>query len=529
MGRFLNPGPEGFRVALNSEIYVDKTGLLSYTNKVLDTNQAFICNSRPRRFGKSITASMLAAYYSLGSDSYEMFRTLKVAENKKWKNHLNQYDVISFDVQWCMTLVQDKEKLVSFIEENILYELKETYPEVSLDREVSLAEYLSYFHSQTNKKFIIIIDEWDVLIREQAENENLQEEYLNFLRSLFKGSEPTRFIKLAYLTGILPIKKLKTQSALNNFDEFTMINPGEMAPFIGFVEEEVRELCEKYNRDFAEVKRWYDGYFLGNYHVYNPKAVVGVMMRNEFQSYWTQTGTYETIVPLLEMDFDGLRSSIIEMTSGNWIKFNIFSFQNDMVSFKDKDDVLTLLVHLGYLAYNQKEGKAYLPNEEIRNEVSYAIKRIKWQEYRHFLKESEELLNATLELRNEDVARQIEVIHNEFVSNIKYNDENSMSSVLSIAYLSTMEYYFKPIREFSSGRGFADFILLPRAEYRTDYPAMVIELKWNKSISAAIAQIKEKKYPCSILEYTGKILLVGINYDKKTKEHQCIIEEYQKE
>ena len=529
MGRFLNPGEEGFRVALNSEIYIDKTKLLSYTNKVLDTNQAFLCNSRPRRFGKSITAAMLVAYYSLGADAFELFHSLEISRENQWKKHLNQYDVISFDVQWCMTLVQDKEKLVSFIENNIINELKEAYPILPQEEKTSLAESLSYLHSRMGKKFIIIIDEWDVLIREQAENERLQEEYLNFLRSLFKGSEPTRFIKLAYLTGILPVKKLKTQSALNNFDEFTMTNPGVMAPYIGFIEEEVKTLCKKYNRDFGEVKRWYDGYYLGNYHVYNPKAVVGIMMRNEFQSYWSQTGTYETIVPLLEMDFDGLRRAVIEMISGNWTKINTLSYQNDMVSFKDKDDVLTLLIHLGYLAYHQKYGRVYLPNEEIRNEFASAIKRVKWKEYRNFFYLSEELLNATLDKNSGEVAKLIEVIHDNFSSNIHYHDENSLSSVLSIAYLGAMEYYFKPVREFSTGRGFADFILVPRPEYKMEYPAIVIELKWNKSADSAIEQIKEKKYPNGITEYCGNILLVGINYDKKTKKHQCIIEEYQKE
>ncbi|MBR5578156.1 MAG: AAA family ATPase [Lachnospiraceae bacterium] len=526
MGRFVNPGNEGFRVALNSEVYIDKTELLSYTNRVLDTNQAFICNSRPRRFGKSITANMLSAYYSRGCDSAELFEGLKIAGVTGWEQYLNQFDVIHFDVQWCLTLLQDASCLVSYMEENIIAELKQCYPEILERKEESLADILSVYHELTGKKIIIIIDEWDAVIREYWQNERLQEEYINFLRSLFKGTEPTKFIKLAYLTGILPIKKLKTQSALNNFDEFTMINPGVMAPYIGFLEEEVEQLCIKYEKNFEEVKKWYDGYLLADFHVYNPKAVVGILMQNEFQSYWSQTGTYDAILPFITMDFDGLKSAVIEMLSGNWVEIDPYSYQNDMVSFKDKDDVLTLLVHMGYLAYHKKYQKVYIPNEEIRNEFIYALKRTKWNEYLELQRLSAKLLDATLELRGKEVAEIIEEIHNEFASNISYHDENSLSSVLSIGYLSAMQYYFKPVREFPTGRGFADFILLPKAEYSSEYPAMVIELKWNKNVSAALNQIKEKKYPHSIETYYGNILLVGINYDKKTKKHECIIEEY---
>ena len=387
---------------------------------------------------------------------------------------------------------------------------------------------LSYISAATGNKFVIIIDEWDVLIRDEATNKAVQDEYIDFLHNLFKGVEPTKFIALAYITGILPIKKYKTQSALNNFDEYTMIGPGLMAPWIGFTEGEVKVLCEKYQKDFAEVKRWYDGYFLGNEHIYNPKAVVSVMLRKEFQSYWSQTGTYAMIVPLINMDFDGLKAAIIEMLSGDIVSVNAKTFQNDMVNFTDRDDVLTVLIHLGYLAYNQKLKVAFIPNEEIREEFLAAVKRKKWNELVDFQRASKALLNATLDMDAEAVAKYVEKIHQEYASVIQYNDENSLSSVLAIAYLSAMEYYFKPIRELPTGRGFADFVFLPKAEYAEGYPALLVELKWNQSAEAALAQIKEKKYPESLVQYTGNILLVGINYDKKNKKHQCLIEEMKK-
>lgn len=526
MGRFVNPNNSAFQVSLNSQIYIDKTELLVYTNSVLDTDQALICNSRPRRFGKSVTANMLVAYYSRACDSSQMFSSLKIAGHESFKEHLNKHDVIYFDVQWCLSPARGADNVVGYLEQSIIKELKDAYFGILDDSVTSLSEALSCINDLTGKKFIIIIDEWDVLVRDEAMNHAVQEEYINFLRGLFKGAEPTKFLSLAYLTGILPIKKIKTQSALNNFDEFTMLAPGALAPFIGFIESEVQKLCLRYGVDFAEAKRWYDGYVLGSEHVYNPKAVVNVMLRKEFRSYWSQTGTYEMIVPLINMDFDGLKAAIIEMLSGAKVRIDVKTFQNDMVNFTDRDDVLTVLIHLGYLAYEQKRKLAFIPNEEIREEFLLAVKRKKWQELLAFQRTSQNLLEATLDMDAEAVAQYIEEIHSEYASVIQYHDENSLSSVLALGYLSAMEYYFKPVRELPTGRGFADFVFLPKPEYIDSYPALVVELKWNKSAETALQQIKEKQYPASLAQYTGNILLVGINYDKKTKEHTCVIEEY---
>ena len=406
--------------------------------------------------------------------------------------------------------------------------MKEYYPDIAQKSWKSLPDVLSCIHAATGRKFVVIIDEWDVLIRDEATNRAVQEEYINFLRALFKGSEPMKYIQLAYLTGILPIKKVKTQSALNNFDEFTMLNAKIFDKYMGFTEEEVEKLCEEYQICFDEVKRWYDGYLLGDTEVYNPKAVVEVLKWKRFQSYWSETGTYEVIVPLLNMDFDGLKTAVIEMLAGGTIEVDVSSFQNDMTSFVNRDDVLTYLIHLGYLGYDQRTERAFVPNEEIRQELMKATKRKKWNEFAEFHKRSEELLEATLNMDTDAVAEDIEKIHMEYASVIQYNNENSLSSVLAIGYLSAMQYYFKPIRELPTGRGFADFVFIPKPEYIQDYPALVVELKWNQSAQTALQQIRDKKYPMSIQEYTGDMLLVGINYDKKAKEYQCLIEKYKK-
>lgn len=445
--------------------------------------QGYICNSRPRRFGKSLTANMLAAYYSCGCDSKEMFSDLAISKTDDFNKHLNKYDVIHLDIQWFLSNAKDAGSVVSCITQNVLDELRKTYPDTSLSDVITLPEALSRIREKSGRKFIVIIDEWDVLIREEAANKKVQDEYINFLRGMFKGLEPTKYIRLAYLTGILPIKRVKTQSALNNFDEFTMIDAGMLAPYIGFTEDEAQDLCSKYGR-------------------------------------------YEAIVPLISMNFDGLKTAIIAMLSGIPVKVQVLFFQNDPASFANKDDVLTYLIHLGYLGYDQHRQTAFIPNEEIRQELTIAVESTKWSEWFALGKESAALLNATLDMDAEAVAESIEKIHMEYASAIQYNNENFLSSVLTIAYLSAMQYYFKPVRELPAGRGFADFVFIPKTEYLQEYPALVVELKWNKSARTAIQQIKDKKYPASIESYTGDILLTGISYDKKTKKHQCIIEKY---
>lgn len=525
MGRFLNPGNGAFQIALNSEIYVDKTGLIEYTNKVIDTNRALICNSRPRRFGKSTTADMLVAYYSKGCDSEKLFCNLQISKNEDFMEYLNKNDVIYFDVQWCMNSAQGVDKAVSFIENGILEELKMVYLEILSDFSGSLPDALSRIHAATGNKFIVIIDEWDVLIRDEAANRAVQDEYINFLRGIFKGTEPMKYLHLAYLTGILPIKKVKTQSALNNFEEYTMLDASVFAPYIGFTEEEVRNLCLKYHKDFAETERWYDGYLLEGISVYNPKAVFSLMTRGTFQSYWSQTGTYEAILPLINMNFDGLKTEIIKMLAGEKVPVKTATYQNDMVTFRNKDDVLTLLIHLGYLAYDSRKRIAFVPNEEIRCELTNAVEEGQWNEFVELQMQSDELLRATLVGDEECVAQIIEQFHMDYTSVLAYNNENSLSSVISIAYLAAMQYYFKPVREMPTGRGFADLIFIPKKEY-TEMPALLVELKWNKSAQTAIDQIKEKEYVRAVENYTGKILMIGINYDKQSKKHECSIEQY---
>lgn len=528
MGTFVNPDNSAFQSALKAKIYVDKTELLQHINAVLGSSDAFICNSRPRRFGKSVTANMLTAYYSRGCDSKTMFAGLKISSSPDFEEHLNQYDVIHIDMQWSMEPAGGADRLISYITSKTIEELREYYPEI-LPMEIrSLPEALSRIHTAKKIKFVVIIDEWDVLIRDEANNRKIQEEYICFLRGMFKGTEPTKYIQLAYLTGILPIKKIKTQSALNNFEEYTMLGAGFFSPYVGFSEEEVKRLCLQYGQNFEQVEKWYNGYILKGEHVYNPKAVISVLLRGEFQSYWSKTGSYKEIIPLINSNFDGFREAVIKMLSGAFVEVNVNLFQNDPLHFADKNDVFTYLIHLGYLGYDSQKKAAFIPNEEIRQEFQDVLKLRKWNELAVLEAYSCELLDMTLREDEDAVAKEIDRIHSEYTSVLQYNNENSLSCVVTLAYLSCMQYYFKPKREMPTGYGFADLVYLPKPEYRLEYPALILELKWNKNVQTALSQIKEKKYPESVQEYTGNILLVGISYDKKTKLHQCRIEKYEK-
>lgn len=371
MGIYLNPENEAFQIAISSEVYVDKSELIAFTNSRLGQEKRFLCVSRPRRFGKTMAANMLCAYYSQECDSKELFRNLKIAKNETFKKHLGQYQVLYFEIQRLLTRAGSSKNLVSYLQETVLKELQYAYPDDMDYSEKHLSSALEKIYAKDKTGFVFVIDEWDCIFREKKEDREAQKAYLDFLRDLFKGQT---YVKLAYMTGILPIKKYGTHSALNIFDEFSMTNPKRLAEYVGFTEREVQNLCKSYNMDFEEAKRWYDGYcFKHEEHVYNPKSIVDAIMEEEFQNYWTRTETYEALKIYIDMNFDRLKEEILTMLCGGRCKINPEKFQNDMTSFESKDDVFTLLVHLGYLAYDERKQEVFIPNLEITGEFENAI------------------------------------------------------------------------------------------------------------------------------------------------------------
>lgn len=524
MGIYVNPGNENFRMVVNSKIYVDKTGLIEYTNDVIGTEQRWVCVSRPRRFGKSIAAEMLAAYYGKGCDSDRLFQPYTAGGIESYEKHLNQYDVIHLDITNFRRTGDSFRDMLRRMNKEVIGELQDAFPGIIKEGEDNLPHALAQLNESAKTEFVIIIDEWDAIFREDKNDLTAQKEYIELLRGLFKGSASKRFVKLAYMTGILPIKKYGTESALNNFYEFTMVNPKSLSEYVGFTEDEVRELCEQYDMDYDEMKRWYDGYsFRRIKHIYNPNSVVQAVLMQDYDSYWSKTETYESLKSYISMNFDGLKDAVVGMLAGERCKVNTDSFENDITSFKSRDDVLTALIHLGYIAYDKDMREAYIPNEEIRGAFSNAILKSDWSPVVRAIQSSERLLEATWRMDCEAVAKGISDVHKSNTSILAYNDENAMGCVITLAYYSAVNDYTL-VREMPAGKGYADVVFLPRK--LRDRPAMIVELKYGKSADEAIAQIKKRNYVDGLKGHEGKVLLVGVNYDRETKEHECLIEEW---
>lgn len=521
MGRYLNITTKGFLESIQSEIYVDKTGMIAMLNRMIDTEQKYVSVSRPRRFGKSMTVRMLSAYYNTEADSDRMFHNMEIGEDSTYEKYRNKYEVILINMQEFYGGNTDMDLMIHRINSGVCRELRKRYPKVSYTDAESLVETMYDIFLATDRTFIILIDEWDCIFREMGCGEEDWRKYLNFLRDWMKDKP---YISLAYMTGILPIKKYGNHSALNMFTEYSMTNPKRMGCYMGFTGDEVEKLCGQYHMSFEEVKAWYDGYsFEGISSIYSPKSVVECLTSRIFDNYWNQTETFEALRVYIQMNYKGLKDSVVEMIAGNRVRIDTGSFTNDMKTFHTADDVLTLLVHLGYLAYDFKRKEVYIPNKEVRNEFLNAVKIIGWDEITEAVKNSEKLLNSLWEGDEEDVAAGIEKAHQDHASILQYNDENSLSCIINLAFYAAQEYYMI-FREMPAGKGYADLVYLPKSKY-PEKPAMIIELKWNKDVKGAIAQIKEKNYPSALKGYGGKILLAGINYDKETKRHTCIIEE----
>ena len=524
MGTYINIGNAGFQRARNSE-YVDKSGLIAVVNKTLFTEQGFSCVTRCRRFGKSMAAKMLCAYYDHSCDSHSLFADLQIATDPQYEKHLNKYPVIYVDMSDFVTRFKDDVTIVHEMDSRLRADLQKAYPNVPSTDDDDLMDYLTRVVEATQQPFIFIIDEWDAICREFQTGTKAMDEYVNWLRRLFKGGKSSDVFAGAYLTGILPIKKYKTESALNNFQEYSMVEPRRMGRFFGFTKDEVRTLAEKHGMDFDEIEKWYDGYQIGDeLSMFNPNSVMQAIDSGRCRSFWATTGAFDAVARYIQMNFEGLKDDIIRMLAGERCSVDPTGFQNDMSIIRSKNDVLTVLIHLGYLSYNWRKDECYIPNREVAGEMVNAVKATSWQNIADVLEASKQLLQSTLDGDEEAVARGVDAAHDENTSILSYNNENSLACVLSIAYYYARNDYVMH-RELASGKGFADIVLIPRKN--VDSPAIIVELKYRQDADAAIDQIKRKQYPAKVAEYTADLMLVGINYDRETKQHTCHIEHYQ--
>ena len=291
-----------------------------------------------------------------------------------------------------------------------------------------------------------------------------------------------------------------------------------------FTRNEVEALADKYGADFDELEKWYDGYQIGPQpSMFNPNSVMQAIRKRRCKSYWASTGAFDAVAYYIQMNFEGLKDNIIRMLAGGRCKVSTSGFQNDMSIVRTRDDALTVLIHLGYLAYDWNKDECYIPNKEVSDEMENAVKVTDWRPVINALQQSEQLLQSTLDGDSEAVAQGIDIAHDEQTSILSYNNENSLACVLNIAYYYARNDYIIH-RELATGKGFADLAFIPRKN--VDKPAMVVELKYNKDVDTAISQIKRKNYPTKLLDYTDNLLLVGITYDKEKKTHHCVIERY---
>ena len=594
MGTFVNPNDDnGFIRVLKrrkSGLFVDKTDFIRITNSLLDEDGMLLAMTRPRRFGKSVMADMLSAYYSKGYEGREIFKGLKISLKEKTESrqnvealdeslarnvecepddsyleHLNKFDVIHIDMSSIKIRYADFQKnnpdfvgvrnLVGFLQYAVVSELKEQdrFSDV-LERnrigDFGLCTALETLRKELNVRFVFIMDEWDLIYRDYRDDVALQDEYLDLLRGLFKAKTGVQCFSLVYLTGILPIKKENSESALNNFREYNMLKPGKYGEYFGFTDKEVHAIVQSplCALSYQELKDWYDGYKLSEKDIYNPNSVITAIDEEMCANYWSGTSALDEAARLINLNYEGLKEDIILLIDGEQIKFNCAGFQNDMKSFRSKDDVLSLLVCLGYLgcvkadkgAEDNKEKSvnvkartvnsgvriAYVPNLEIREALTNLVNQENWFRIGEIVRPSEELFDAICALNGQKAAEMIGKIHNSpDISLLGYNSEEALIYCVISALIWKTHGLYQIRREEQAGKRRADLIYEANADM-PNLPILVIELKYNHSAREAIEQIKREQYYSRYLDgaYSNEILLLGISYDSKTKEHECLIE-----
>lgn len=549
MSTILNPSNDNTFAdivrARDNGVFVDKTQFIDEVIGRFNTTRKFLAVTRPRRFGKTITAHMLSAFFSKGCDSKEMFKGLKISESKNYQDHLNKYDVIYWDMNSVrdnfMAYIDDSslhiegiDDIVDYMQYVTLHELKkhEQFNEIINSDSLIGKKSLKQAIAVTKNKFVLIMDEWDLIYREYREDTALQKKFIDLLRSLFKSDDGQACFHLAYLTGILPIKKYNSQSALNNFKEYNMLSPEPYEKYFGFTEDEITEIVKSpyCSLTHEDLKTWYEGYKLNKVDIYNPNSVASAVSDKKCKSYWSGTSSNKEVVRLINMNFDGIKNDILNLIAGAKIMFDYETFQNDMVSIENKDQLFSLLVCLGYLGCEEKgDGStcrlAYVPNREIRSALSSIVRKQSWYTSSSIIERSETLFGAIASMDAERTAKIVQEIHNSpNVSLLRYNSEEALVFCVIAGLMWRTEYDYESYRELQSGKGAIDLVYVPR--WSDDLPIMLIEFKRDASAEEALEQIKAKDYPSRYCESecTNDILMIGISYNSKTKEHQCVIE-----
>lgn len=500
---------------VNSEYFVDKSDMIEKMNRRIRTNTKNVCITKPRRFGKTSILNMLGAYYGKAYDSKELFDNLKISKSDTYMSHLNKYNVISLNLNDLPDEGSTYEEYISLIRESIADDIRETYPGLKDKKFRRISDLLG----ATGEQFIFIIDEWDYIFSHGLFCEH-HSDFLEFLRNLLKDRP---YVALTYMTGVLPIKKYSTGSALNMFKEYTMLKDPFFEEYFGFTDKEVETLCERQSAlTMDEIRDWYNGYQTrSGERLYNPWAIVCALEDAACQSYWTRTGRMDEVLFFLKYNIDEVRDDVIQMVNDTPVRINIneeYSAGQDNPA--NKKEIYSAMIIYGFLSYY--DGELSIPNKELMLEFETALEDDDFGYVAELVRNSSEVLSATLAKEGDIVASYLHNIHNSELPILKYNDENSLSCVVTLAYLAARNQY-RVEREEKSGKGYADFIFHPRQK---NLPGIILELKADDTPEAAIAQIRRKEY-CEKLrkEKVERIFAVGLSYDTGKKEHQCVIED----
>ncbi len=538
MGIYVNPGDSMFRFSLNSKIYVDKSPMINELNELIGTDERFLCMSRARRFGKTMMTNLMSAYYSRDCNSREIFERLELSKQEGWDKYINAFNVIQIDLQSCFSRTKDKNQVIDKLQTNVVNELREQFPSTRIPTAATIAESISIINKELGELFVIIIDEYDVLIRDNCVAASIRKDYIDFLNSIFKSNDVQKAVSLAYLTGILPILRETVQSKLNNFTEYTMLRPDQFAQYFGFTENEVRRLCLAKNADYDACKLMYDGYIFekptelaeqpdddGEHviHVFNPNSVVKAVTKHKYDNYWVATSALEAITLYIDANIAGILEDIKALLKGEKeVKVDVLNYNNNVEHFATKDEIFTYLIHLGYLAYDPTKGTCHIPNGEIRGAWLRIMSNAKgFEPIAQMIETSRKLIEATENGDKETVAKALDDSQADISSPLSYNRESTMQSAILMAYFYARKDYWI-FSELASGCGYADVVLVP---FFIQKPIIIIELKKDGEPATAIEQIKSRNYAHAFRYHPGhEAVLVGITYDAESKQHRCLIE-----
>ena len=507
-----------FTKTTKEKYFVDKSALIGKMNELVGTASQYVCITRPRRFGKTINAMMLASYYSKNANFKNLFDKLEISKSSSYLKHLNKHNVVYMTLNQVPNPNCTYKEFINGYADDLINDLQEIFPNVQIKNTNPIYKIFTQVYNQTGQGFIFIIDEWDYIFNNNLFSEGERKEFLEFLRNLLKDKA---YVELAYMTGVLPIAKYSAGSALNMFKEYNILNDKKYDKYFGFTFDETKALCKKQNIvTFEELTSWYDGYkTCSGLDIFNPRSVVYALSDGVCQSYWTNTGPMDEIIYYVNNDIDSVKNDIVQMTSGIPLEIKLKGYGAERKELNTKNQILSAMTVYGFLSYHNETLE--IPNKELRIKFDDALEDKSMGAVSELVLKSNEMLKATLRKDTETMEKLIQEAHDINIPIIKYNDENSLACVITLVYLSARSKY-KIVREMEAGSGRADFIFYPNDKSK---PAFILELKKNSTPEEALKQIKEKRYADSLKDYTGQKLAVGISYDSKLKNHKIKIED----